>query len=403
MLATSTRVCCIATVILATVTGASADVVVLKSGGQVRGTLQSAQDAPVVIVETLLGGTVSIEQSSIQYVEERTPLVEEYETRARDVAHEVEAHWELAEWCKANGLKEQRTEQLTLLLDVDQDHVAARRLLGHILYLGEWVTRDEWMTARGFVKRNGKYVRHIKSEAETEAENAWFPTIRVWFTWLLGNRPERAKEAHANFAALDDPDAVPALVNFLGSHQDVRVRLMCVELLSRLPGPKPVFPLVAASLNDSEKEVRTAAVAAIGEDQYAVALKHYAIALRHDTNKVVKRAGVALQEIGDRSIVPDLIKALITGHEQNHIAYYDLTPNVPATMRGTEHLQYGAIYVNNGLQPIPQFVKGQACHKKNIANETVLEALTKITGEDFGFDKRAWTNWWKGQDKYAQE
>ena len=87
---------------------ASADVVMLKNGGQVRGQLQSAEDAPVVIVSTLLGGTVSIEQSAIENIERRSPLIEEYESRARDVDDTVDARWSLAEWCKANGLRDQQ-------------------------------------------------------------------------------------------------------------------------------------------------------------------------------------------------------------------------------------------------------------------------------------------------------
>ncbi|MBL8849517.1 MAG: hypothetical protein JNG89_07530, partial [Planctomycetaceae bacterium] len=59
---------------------ASADVVMLKNGGQVRGQLQTAVDAPVVVVNTLLGGTVAIDQSDIDNIERRSLLVEEYES-----------------------------------------------------------------------------------------------------------------------------------------------------------------------------------------------------------------------------------------------------------------------------------------------------------------------------------
>jgi hypothetical protein len=398
---------------------APADVVMLKNGGQVRGRLQSAADAPVVVVETLLGGTVAVEQSSIENIERRSLLVEQYESRARDVADTVEARWSLAEWCKANSLGPQREEQLLLLLDIEPDHADARRILGHVLHQGEWLTRDAWMTARGYVKHAGKYVTLqerdllLKSEGERAAETAWYPKVRLWFKWAAGRHPQRAAEGRANFEAIDDPDAVPALVNFLGDHADPQVRMLCVQLLKQLPGPKPVEPLVRRSLTDAEHEVRVAARKGIHKEQYALALQHYVPELQSDSNTVVQRAAVAIRDMGDMSVVPYLIPALVTSHRwkvevpatptvalgttgdgQVDMAPTGwLPPEVEALAR-TGQLPYGAIVVPSGLQ---QRLTRTVTIKGDVKNAEVLDALKTITGQDFGYNKRDWEAWWQLQ------
>lgn len=408
MFATSIRFGMIAlSVIVSTAPFASADVVMLKNGGQVRGRLQSAEDAPVVVVETLLGGTVAIDESSIWYVEERSPQVEEYVTRARDIEHSVEAHWTLAEWCQTHGLQEQREEQLLLLLKLDPDHDDARRMLGHVQYLGNWVTRDEWMAARGFVKHKGRYVkpqerdRLVKSKAERIAETAWYPKIRLWFKWATGRDRDRAAEARAKFEALNDPDAVPALVNFLGDHRDPQVRMACVQLLGQLPGPKPVGPLVSKALMDPEAEIRKAAREAISQEQHAFALRHYCPALKSDSNTIVNRAAVGLRELGEQAAVPFLIEALIT----QHYKYYPVLHDPEARERrlalsGARHLPYGAVYVRNGFNPPPTIEMRRPCSRSDFKNAAVRDALKEILGQDFGYDRRRWTAWWRAVAPY---
>lgn len=406
---------------LATGAPASADVVMLKNGGQVRGQLQSPEDAPTVVIRTLLGGTVALDRAAIDNIERRSLLIEEYETRARNVAATVEARWALAEWCKLNHLKEQREEQLLQVLDIDPDHPDARRILGHVLHHGAWMTRNEWMTVRGYVLHNGKYVTQQeldllqKTEGERAAETAWYPKIRLWFNWISARHPERAAEGRANFAALSDPDAVPAIVNFLGENGDVEVRLLCVRLLGQFSGPKPVAPLVRKSLFDRELSIRAAARKALRPEQYELALELYVPELKNESNMVVQRAAVAIRDLGDKTAVPYLIAALVTRHRWKvevpsaSTASVMMTPNGQVGMAGqqpwlpaevealarTGQLPYGAIVVPSGLeQRLPNRV---VTIKGDVKNAEVLAALKQITGQDFGYNKRAWETWWQTQ------
>jgi hypothetical protein len=423
MTTTAIRTCLFATgLCLVVAARTSADVVMLKNGGQIRGKLETDEDAPTLIVRTLLGGTVSLDRSSVENIERRSLLIEEYESRARDVAGTVEARWALAEWCKSNSLKEQREEQLQMLLDVDPDHADARRILGHMLHHGTWMTRDEWMTSRGYVLHNGKYVTQqeldlvLKSEGERAAETAWYPKVRLWSSWMSARNPERVAEARANFAALTDPDAVPAIVNFLGDDSDSDVRMFCVQLLGQMPGPKPVAPLVKKSLFDDEHSVRIAARNALRKDQYSLALEHYVPELKHESNAVVQRAAVAIRDMGDMTAVPYLIAALVTRHRwkievpsapgpsvgltaDGQVGMTDASSGwLPPEVQGlaaTGQLPYGAIIVPSGFEaPRP---KTKITIKGDVKNADVLAALKKITGQDFGYNKRQWEAWWQTQ------
>ena len=45
---------------------------------------------------------------------------------------------------------------LRQVVQLDPEHVPARRGLGHVRQNGRWMSRDEQMAARGYVKHKGK-------------------------------------------------------------------------------------------------------------------------------------------------------------------------------------------------------------------------------------------------------
>ena len=63
----------------------AADVVRLKSGGEVRGVIVAPSDGTTgtVTVETLSGGVVSVPREDVEFVTRRPRVVEEYELKAK--------------------------------------------------------------------------------------------------------------------------------------------------------------------------------------------------------------------------------------------------------------------------------------------------------------------------------
>ena len=398
---------------------AYADLIKLNNGGEVRGRIVRKPDdgdSGAITLETLTGATVVVDRQNVQFVTRRSLKVEQYETLAKRTPRTVSARWELAEWCRENGLTTQREEQLHVVLELDPEHERAHYGLKHTKHDGKWITRDELMTSQGYVKHTGRYVTTQelelieKTQAELDAEGEWYKKVRLWFGWLTGRHAERQQLGLAELQKIDDPDAVPALMRLMQDHTNKQVRELYVKILSRMQGNKPVEALVTQSLHDADHEIRFAALGAISPDQHAAAVPFYVRALKNDLNAVVCRAAAALQRVGEESTAPDLIEALVTTHRYRMkvpdnsstmsfgtdgsfgqgAGQPRLPPDVEAMLLGGQ-LPNGVI-VNQVNPPAFQKMK-TVVFKYDHRNAEVLSALRKLTGQNFGYNERTWRLW----------
>lgn len=398
---------------------ASADLIRLKNGGEVRGTVIRKSDGfrSEVSITTLTGARIVVDRVDIEFVTPRSINLELYESKVRRLPDTVEAHWELAEWCREKKLSRQREEQLEAILALDPDHEGAHRALRHQFHDGEWLTHEELMQSRGYIRYQRRWVTQQeldliqKTEAEREAEQQWYGRIRLWLGWITGRHADRRQEGLANLTSLSDPDAVPALRQFLAEHEDAHVRMLFVQILSRLPGLKPLRPLVERSLEDPESRIRTEAIAGLDPRFQDEAIEFYVSALTNDLNTVVRRAALALRSIGTEEVVDELIEALVTEHrykvtvriqDQSYAVGSDgsigmargtaLPPGIEGALR-TGQLPYGAVVV----PPRRATRTKTVTVKRSERNPEVRETLKTLTGQDFGYDERTWTLWWTAQ------
>jgi len=407
---------------------AVADVVKLRSGGELRGVIVEARegdaagsDPEVVTVETLTGGVVSVSRGDVEFVMRRPRVVEEHEVKAKTAEDTVEARWALAEWCLENGLEEQRREHLERVVELEPEHARARSALGQTKHEGEWLTRDEVMEKRGLVSHKGRWITPQelelleKTQEEREREQAWFSEVRKLKGWLRANTDVLRRRGLDGLKAIDDPDAVPAVEKFFRDDPDPAARKIYVSVIAAIPGSKPVKPLVTPSLHDVDAQVRTAALTSIDETRRDGALPYYLQGLRNGQNEVVRRAGRGLEQVGDERAIPDLIKALITTHhykiqvEANTptISFSTggafgpggtpLPPGIEAALR-TGALPYG-VAVNEPMKPVLTRTVTVAV---NHENPEVLAALRSLTGESFGYDERTWRLWWAAKKNGAE-
>ncbi|WP_437226764.1 HEAT repeat domain-containing protein [Planctomicrobium sp. SH661] len=392
---------------------AYADVVRLREGGEVRGEiLGSGSQEASTSVQTQSGTRITIDREEIDFVERRSPLMEEYITRSRQIPQTAEAKWELAEWCRTQNLLDERKEQLEELLDIDPDHEAARKILGYVRHLGRWMTREDEMAERGYLRHNGRWVTRQELElklanaSQQEAELAWMPKVRVWLMWLTGNDAQRSANGLAELKKIEDPDAIAALNKHLGQHPQEDVRLLFVDIISKMEGPRSVPPLVDRILMDGSHFVRGAALRGLTPARHAAAVPALIAALRHKSNTVLCHAAEALGEIGDLRAVPALIDALVTRHPvqiqvpaNQGITFSNggaigplsgtLPPGVEIAAR-TGQLPYGATVVPNN---VPVAMK-KVTVTREFKNLPVLSALEKMTGNNLGFNERDWHFWW---------
>jgi len=402
-----------------------ADVVRLEAGGEVRGVITDPADdrieSPTITIETLTGGTVTLARSDVAFITRRPRILEEHDVKSATAANTVEAQWELAEWCLANDLDEQRVEHLQKIVALEPDHAAARAALGQKNYDGVWMTREEQMESRGLVEHKGRWITPQelelieKTDAERAREQGWFSEIRKLKGWLRASSDDLRRQALEQLRALRDPDAVPALSKFFRDDPDTSVRLLYVGVLTEIAGPKPAAALVTQALHDVDRQVRDTAFESITEPRYEAALPYFVQGLRHPQNVVVRRAGRGLEQIADERAIPDLIKALITTHKHSI-----RVPDNSQTMTFNSNGTYGAggiplppeialgirtgafpngVIVNDLSRPVVQMRTVTI----NVAEENpeVLSALETITGESFGFDERTWSLWWTAKKNGA--
>ena len=397
---------------------ATGDVIRLKNGGELRGLVSktSAPQDPTVLIRSTSGTEITVDRSEIEFISTRSPLIEEYHTRARRIPNTVEAHWELAAWCLQRQMQTQRREELERIVEIDPNHVDARKSLGHVRYQGEWMSKDDSMARQGYVKYKGRYVTEHefdlleKTASERAAEADWHPKVRRWVNMLTDRDPLRRTEGEQALRGITDPDAVSGLNQFLASHKNPHGRKMFVDIVSRIPGKKPVRRLVDRILLDPEQVVREAALAGIAPDQSEEAVRYLLPGLKNKDNAVIRRAAVGIGKFGDRRTVPNLIAALISSHritvqvpssnalgfantpggvaQVNPNNYNGLYPSQIEGMALTGQMPYGAIVI-----PEPNEIIHTANVNVDVRNEEVLLALRKITGKDFGYDQRAWQRW----------
>jgi hypothetical protein len=400
---------------------ARGDVLQLHSGGRLTGEVQGdsrphqAGPAGTVTIKTLSGASVTVAGEAIESLKRRKLAHEEYERRAEETPETVADQWALAEWCRQNGLSAARRTHLRRVLALDTNHAAARKGLGYTRHGGQWMTHAQLMTSRGLVKHKGKWVlpQEIafieQAAAETEAEKQWYKSVRKWFGWITSDDPNRQSEGLAELRRLRDATATPAVMRTFQKARGEPLRLLLVELLVNLEGARSFQGLIELSLFDDLDSVREAALRGVRQRGAGPALPTYLKALRNENNRLVNRAGKALGQIGDDTVVDPLIEALVTRHQYKVRVPTNLIGTTPdgrmiqaidpsmlppeiAQQLATGQLPYGVAFDNSSSVGFKQPTR-QVIVKQDEKNSAVLESLTLLTNENFGFDEAAWRRW----------
>lgn len=403
-----------------TATELRADLVRLRSGGEVRGIIRSkprqSPNEPLTI-ETLHGTLITIEGEEIDFITLRPQAVEEYESRTRDLPDTAEAHWDLAEWCKHHRLVEQRKPHLERTIELDPDHARARGALGHVFRNGEWVDQEADMLARGYVKYKGKFITvqemelHEKSAEDLQHEREWFPKIRLWQTWLLSNHLDRRQQALQQLERVNDPYAVTAITRFFVDDQRPELRQLGARVLVNVHHARTMKPLVRLALYDPIEDVRDTATTGLTTD-FAESVQPLLFKeLKNAKNSIVRRAASILGTVGDEQAIIPLIDALVTTHyykvsvpaptigftadgQMANSGTIGLPADIEAGLR-TGQYPAGVIVIN------PDLVSNQARRVINYRydhqNPEALTALQELTGADHGYDERTWRLWWAAE------
>jgi hypothetical protein len=371
------------------------DVFELKDGGQVAGEVLARDELGLYRIRTPEGVELTLERNQLKRVVPQDETALEYQRRSRTAADTADAHRELVAWCREHNLLAEAEHHLRRVVELDPEDQAAREALDMRRVGDEWVSREEEMKLRGLTFYDGKWrtpqdiaIRERDNQAGDGAAN-WFGKLRLWRNWLDNRRDDRVQEALAQIAALNDPQATPALVKLLDSEEDEAAFDVLLAALGRMDHPLAVQTLVDYSLNYDdddrrhEAQVRDACLDYLVNAARPVSILPFVQALKSKDNVIVNRAAIALERIGDPAAISPLIDALVTTHK------YQVGPDNSGQMSA------GFDPSGKGGGGLSMGGGGPKIVTQDEQNIAVRQALVKLSGgQNFDFDEVAWRHWY---------
>ena len=368
----------------------SGDVFQLANGGEVSGDLVNVDrtgEDPFV-VRPFAGGQVTLAASSVRDIISQRPIEIEYVKKRLHVGDSVKRHLELAQWCRKNRLQKESNFHLQQVLVIDPDHPKARRLLGYGLVDGEWMTQDEKMRLRGYVRNGNRWVlpqeKELKEKQKKQKQDEfnWYEKVKRYTKWLVGPKRPTGRE---HLLDITDPDAVPALIHYFKKAKRQENVEILARALSNVATPEAFKALVDRTIVETDDDITFFCLEILEPYKPPQAVAAYVDALRSKDNRKVNRAGRGLSFVGDPSVVRALINALVTQHK---FKLGSQNPGAVSTSFGGPVGNKGTGFASGG---------GPKIVAQNMRNKEVLGALRSITGKDFDYDLGAWNNWYESQ------
>jgi hypothetical protein len=368
---------------------AFADIFILESGGQIQGEWLNRDEQPRIKYVIRCGtATINLPSEQVREAIRQSPAEAEYARRAPAIADTVEAQWELAEWCRKSALTKQREAHLRRIIELDPNHQQARFALGYQFLKGEWVSRSDARRNEGYEFYHGKWrtpqeIEILEGRSRGElAEKEWLGRLKKWRRDLDDH--DRSKMAFTSIASIDDPIAVGPIGQYFARERVRNVKYLYADVLTKIKTVEAVNVLVGQALADDDEEVFYYCVKKLAEAKPPRVSDQFVGALKDNSNRKVLRAAIALGQLQDKTAISPLIEALITTHTQV----------VDTGEFTTAGFGTGGAALAKG--------DGLTMNVTHAHNQPVLDALSKITGADFGFDKRAWRIWY-AQEKIAKD
>lgn len=370
----------------------SADTFLLQSGGQIEGQWLNRHEQPLLRYDVLAGQVrLSLPVDQVREVRVASGAQQAYRARAEATPDTAAAQWELAEWCRKNGLSSERQVHLRRVLELNPEHAEARRALGYQFLGGRWVTRADVRRDQGYELYRGKWrtaqeIDILEEHARQElAEKEWLARLTRWRRDL--EQRERKAQAMAALTQVRDPAAARPLGVLFAREPWRAMKFTYADLLVAIDTPVAHEVLLERMLADPDDEVFYGCLERLVRLRPPQATSKLVEALRHNDNRRVNRAAIALGKLQDRSAISPLIDALRTTHTQ-------------VLTRPRAEQATAATFTSEGTY----FKQGDGPKLivNHVQNQPVLDALAELTGVNFGFDQAAWRYWLAQERKAGQ-
>lgn len=252
------------------------------------------------------------------------------------------------------------------IADSTSTHAQRMETLGYHRYRGSWRTQQEI---------------DLDKQAEAVTKSRVVARQRLQRLRRELDKPEAGKNIADEIRQTNDPFAVMALIAAINTDPVPRVRLLYVEALGNIVSTDAIGALLSLVLNHADSEVRWSAIEQLNDKDSMQVVPALVAALQGPDNQRINRAAVALKTLGDESAVQPLINVLITQSVVSSSAASGGKTSVTFSPTGG-----GLALGSNQKQKI---ISSQ--------NTQVLEALTTLTGVNYGWDQTRWQLWFLNQ------
>ncbi len=356
----------------------------LANGETIEGTLLNPNERPrrVWLVRSSDGTSLQFDADAVTHVTRETPVQKEFHKIVSEYPDTIEGQWKLAEWCQEKKLEKERHDILEHMLELDPDHVEARRLLGYSRIDGKWHKREQLMAERGYSRYRGTWKTAQEIELSDRAEQTevaqknWI--VRLKKLRMLVDKPQSSDSAAKEIREISDRHAVGALMLGISKEPAFRVRSWYLESLSRIATQEAFSAIVQIAIDHPDPETRLSAterLIVLGPHQAA----SYAVAsLASEDSARINRAAELLGRLGVSSAVDSLVNVLITVHTA-----VVSDGNSEGSTNATFTPSGGGLSMGGGAKRI----------KVESKNEAVLAALVKLTSVNFEWNPTAWRSW----------
>lgn len=375
------------------------DTIVLRSKAKLSGTVVSEgveEGRKIVVFKPRGGGVLKIDMAKMVHqgkVRKIDEIDRNYNQYIETIKDEPASHWELYEWCgdQPQGkvrFKDQRQFHLERISELDPNDTAAKRKLGFdfIKEQNRWVPEKLYQKTLGYEKRGTGWSPVLQREIDKgfeEIESLKGQRKTAFRIWKKEAAKGRANPAVLRAELFKICDPLGVVLVFEAAREEPRpaVRALYVQAIGRVPTRVALNALCVFAVEEDVVATRESALALLGQEHYSAgaAVAVLATYLTSKSNAYVNRAAFGIGELGDQSATLALTGALVTSHLIK-----------PAGQSGRINAGVGSDGNVNGLdmggdqKPVIQAFR----------NKEVVDALKKVSDQNFGFNADQWKNWY---------
>lgn len=143
---------------------ARADVLHLSGGGRLEGIL--IEESPARVTLEVSTGRVTLPRATVVRIERTESALATFRARLATLpSGDLEALVDLARFASAHGLSSEARDAWTSVLTLDPANAEGHRALGHVVFAGSWMERDEAFRAQGLVSFEGRWMTPAEQES----------------------------------------------------------------------------------------------------------------------------------------------------------------------------------------------------------------------------------------------